>query len=173
MGNNLLQSQITHTDQSFYVNPNNQSQLNIEDFKVATHQRSQSQNGSDNRLQRMKASMGISRFGSQSRGDFSNERHQKVKEVAFQRGVQCDDTDLFDQIDHRKCLRCGLNDTNGQCKFHPAYPKDKTGTGKLLYSTEWNICRELCTPLSPPCHATQAHFYGVSYIVGDCSVAGT
>jgi len=47
--------------------------MNIEDFKVAqnTVLRSQSQNGGG-RLQRMKASMGVSRFG--SRAGSSNER---------------------------------------------------------------------------------------------------
>jgi hypothetical protein len=37
---------------------------------------------------------------------------------------------LFDAIDQRKCLRCGLNDLIAPniCRYHPAKPKNKLGS---------------------------------------------
>ena len=71
--------------------------------------------------------------------------------------TQCDDEVLridgrevksfvFDRLDERKCLRCGLNDKTASdgCKFHPAMPKHAGGAGNLIYSEQWHKCRENC-----------------------------
>ena len=75
--------------------------------------------------------------------------------------TQCEESRLFEVIDYRKCLRCGLNDKEGQCRFHPAYPETAGGAGKMLYGTEWHACRETCSnSAGAGCHINEDHYYG-------------
>lgn len=81
--------------------------------------------------------------------------------------VQCDNDANFEILDSRKCLRCGLNDksSSGVCLFHPAKPKLTGGSGDLLYSSEWHLCREKCKSIASDyqpmgCKTNKSHFYG-------------
>eukprot|EP00347_Sterkiella_histriomuscorum_P019987 403339532 len=88
---------------------------------------------------------------------------QKTQNV----GEQCELGDrLFEQLDFRVCLRCGLNDKikQGSCQFHPFKCHSKSGAGKYQYSNDWHKCRENCDHTNPKsdryCMKESSHYYG-------------
>lgn len=94
---------------------------------------------------------------------------QKPEAVFANQSIQCDLETKFDQLDFRKCLRCGLNDksSGGVCVFHPSKPKMAGGSGDLLYSSDWHLCREKCKSISSDyqplgCKTNKSHFYGTN-----------